>query len=74
MPCSCAGMSRLEMREAIALGVAGIEEMSMAFGFDCPSCRALPATDEAPRQAKDAPPFWAYGRIGLLPSLYFRRN
>lgn len=71
MPCSCAGMSRLEMREAIALGVAGVEEMSMALGLDCPSCHAVPPVDETPRRSKDAPPLAAYGR---LPPLYLRRN
>ena len=74
MPCSCAGMSRLEMREAIALGVAGIQEMSMALGLDCVSCHAAPPPDEAPRRAKHAPPLTPYRRNGHLPPMYLRRN
>ena len=74
MPCSCLGMSRLEMREAIALGVAGIQEMSMALGFDCGSCQGWASPDEAPRRAKHAPPLTPYRRNGHLPPLYLRRN
>ena len=73
MPCSCAEMSRLEMREAIALGVAGIKEMSMALGLGCASCHGW-TPDEAPRRAKATPPPAAYGRNGHFPPLYLRRN
>lgn len=69
--CSCAEMSRPEMREAIALGLAGIQEMSMAFGFDCASCHGLAPVDEAPQQLKDVPPIAAYRH---LAPLYLRRN
>ena len=75
MLCSCAGMSRLEMREAIALGVAGVQEMSIALGLDCVSCHGSAPVDEAPRRrAKDAPPLAAYRRTGLLLPMHLRRN
>ena len=73
-PCSCVGMSRLEIREAISLGVAGIQEMSMALGLDCGACHDGAPVDEAPRRPKDASPFPTHGRNGHLPALYLRRN
>ena len=73
-PCSCGEMSRLEIREAIALGVAGIQEMSMALGLDCASCHGWTPVDEAPQRAKDPPPVPTYGRNGHLPAIYLRRN
>ena len=71
-PCSCVGVSRLEIREAIDLGVAGVQEMSMAFGFGCASCHGLaPPVDEAPRRPKSASPVMPYAH---LPALYLRRS
>ena len=74
MPCSCVEMSRPEMREAIALGVAGVQEMSMAFGLDCASCHGWKLQDEAPRRSKATPPLAVYGRNGHLPTMHLRRN
>ncbi len=73
-PCSCVGMSHLEIREAISLGVAGIQEMSMALGLDCSSCHGWAPTDEAPRRLKDASPVPTHGRNGHLPAIHLRRN
>ena len=70
-PCSCVEVSRLEMREAIALGVAGIQEMSLAFGLGCPSCHGWTPVEEAPRRPKSALPVPLYGH---LPALYLRRS
>ena len=72
-PCSCADISRLEMREAIALGVAGIDEMSMALGVDCSTCRGLAPADEAPRRPNDALPLDAYGRNDHPPAPHWTR-
>ena len=72
-PCSCAEMSRLEVREAISLDVAGIQEMSMAFGLDCPSCHGLAPVDEAPRRPKDASPLDIYGRNDCSPATHWTR-
>ena len=72
-PCSCVGMSHLEIREAISLGVAGIQEMSMALGLDCSSCHGWAPTDEAPRRPKDASPVPTHARNGHLPAIHLRR-
>ena len=72
-PCSCAEMSRLEIREAISLDVAGIEEMSMAFGLDCPSCHGLSPAEEAPRRLRDASPVTPYGRNDYPPATHWSR-
>lgn len=71
--CTCADISRLEIREAIALGVAGIDEMSMALGVDCSSCRGLAPAEEAPRRQKDAPPLDTHGRRGHPPATHWTR-
>ena len=73
-PCSCVGVSRLEIREAIDLGVAGVQEMSMAFGLDCASCHGWALVDEAPRRPKDGPPVPTYGRNGHSPPSYLPRT
>ena len=61
-PCSCVEMSHLEIREVIALGVAGIQEMSMALGLDCVYCSDWTAPSEASGRTQSLPPLATNGR------------